>query len=165
MSPVNGSFGGIEIDIQGRGSIRVAHLVMDLNGTLALDGVLLPGTAERVDRLRHQLECHLITADTHGGAQAIASKLGCRLKLLPDTGQDVAKASYVIELGRTHCVAIGNGANDASMLAEAVLGICVIGPEGAATAAVVSSGVVCQSATDALDLLLNPLRLAATLRR
>jgi soluble P-type ATPase len=50
------------------------------------------------------------------------------------------------------------------MLKEAVLGIAVILTEGAAVETVVAADVVCTSINAALELLKNPLRLAATLR-
>jgi soluble P-type ATPase len=51
------------------------------------------------------------------------------------------------------------------MLAAAALGIAVVGPEGAAGAAVRAADVVCASIVDALDLLLDERLLVATLRR
>jgi len=41
----------IEIDIPGKGLLRLEHAVFDVNGTLALDGELLPGVAERLAAL------------------------------------------------------------------------------------------------------------------
>ena len=153
------------IDIPGVETLRLTHLVLDLNGTLATDGDLIPGTAERVRALQGHLDCHLLTADTLGTAARVATELGCRLEVVGAVGQDTAKTTYVAGLGRRQCVAIGNGANDAQMLFHAALGICVVGPEGAASTAAIASDVICSSINDALDLLLHPIRLAATLRR
>jgi soluble P-type ATPase len=50
------------------------------------------------------------------------------------------------------------------MLGEAALGIAVVGPEGAASASLAAADVVCGSILVALDLLLEPRALAATLR-
>jgi len=47
------------------------------------------------------------------------------------------------------------GANDEAMLRLAMLGIAVIGSEGAATSAVLAADIVCGSILDALDLLLD----------
>jgi soluble P-type ATPase len=76
-----------------------------------------------------------------------------------------AKGAYLRELGAAQVVALGQGANDASMLDEAALGICVLGLEGMAVEALMVGDVVAPSVLDALDLLYQPLRLAATLRR
>lgn len=157
---------GMQVAIPGGAALDLRHLVLDVNGTLSTDGVLLPGVQERIAVLAQSLECHVISADTHGTAGQIAATLGCAFTQL-GTGQaqDQAKRAFVLGLGAGSVAAVGNGRNDALMLATAALGICVIGTEGAAVAALTAADVVSASIADALDLLLNPLRLAGTLRR
>jgi P-type E1-E2 ATPase len=155
----------LEVEIPGRGVLRLAHLVLDVNGTIALDGVLLPGVAERLRALGDRLAVHLLTADTHGRQDELDRALGVRAtRLTTDRSQVEQKAERVRQLGAAEVVAVGNGANDAQMLREAALGIAVVGGEGAAVAAVREADVVVADVLAALDLLLNPRRLAATLR-
>ncbi|PKO20316.1 MAG: ATPase P [Chloroflexi bacterium HGW-Chloroflexi-1] len=155
----------IRVSIPGWHTLELAHLVLDLNGTIALDGQVLPGVAERLAALSAELTVHLVTADTQGQAAQSAERLGLHLfRIVP--GDEVGqKLSLVAQLGPAQTVAIGNGANDARMLAAAVLGIAVLGPEGLATAALQAAEVVTRRIEDALDLLLCPKRLVATLRR
>ncbi|MBN2339614.1 MAG: HAD family hydrolase [Acidobacteria bacterium] len=155
----------IAIDIPGLGPLRLRHLVLDVNGTLALDGGLIGGVGERLRRLADELEIHLVTADTFGTTDSIARSLGLRSTLIPPGGQAEAKLAYVERLGADAVAAIGNGANDARMLERAALGIAVLGPEGAATAALLAAPVAVGGIHCGLDLLLHPRRLAATLRR
>jgi soluble P-type ATPase len=61
-------------------------------------------------------------------------------------------------------VAIGNGRNDTLMLQQAALGIAVMQTGGAATTALLAGDVVTPGIVDALDLLIHPDRLKATLR-
>ena len=42
----------IQIDIPGYKTLRIKYLVLDVNGTLACDGKLVPGVKERIDQLR-----------------------------------------------------------------------------------------------------------------
>ncbi len=56
----------IALDIPGFGHLALRHLVLDFNGTLALDGVLLPGVVDRIIGLSMQLELHVLTANTTG---------------------------------------------------------------------------------------------------
>jgi soluble P-type ATPase len=70
----------------------------------------------------------------------------------------------VQRLGAGRTAAIGNGRNDEAMLRAAALGMAVVGPEGAATAAMLAADLVTNSVVDALDLLLDPATLASTLR-
>ena len=76
----------------------------------------------------------------------------------------MGKLDYVKELGCENTVCIGNGRNDRLMLKEARLGIAVILTEGVAQSTLSSADVVCTNIVSALELLLNPLRLTATLR-
>jgi P-type E1-E2 ATPase len=155
----------LEIDVPGWRSLRLAHLVLDVNGTVARDGAPLPGVAARLRALRPLLDAYLVSADTHGGLDAVAAALGVRARRIASGGEAEQKAAFVRELGATGVVAIGNGANDAAMLAEASVGIAVLGPEGLATEALGAADVLVGSIDDALDLLSQPRRLVATLRR
>jgi P-type E1-E2 ATPase len=156
----------IAIDIPGRGSYEFVRLVVDVNGTLAEDGELIPGVKERLARLQRDVEILMITADTHGQQQAIDRQLDLEAIRTEDGKPEAWQKSEVVRrLGSGSTVAIGNGANDALMLEEAALGIAVIGPEGASAAILHSADVVTRSILDALDLLISPRRLVATLRQ
>jgi P-type E1-E2 ATPase len=155
----------IEAEIPGRGTLRLGQLVLDLNGTIALDGELLPHVAERVAALRGDVEIRIASADTFGRLDAIASELGVTAaRLRAGEGEAAQKAAIVRALGADGVVAIGNGANDEAMLREAALGIAVLGREGLAVAALHAADLVVPSIADALDLLLKPRRLRASLR-
>ncbi len=146
------------------GTLHLTDLVLDFNGTLATDGLLLPDLGERLQRLGAELTLHVVTGDMHGTAAFELQGLGCRLYVLPRTDQGRIKREYVLALGAAGVVAIGNGRNDARMLQAAALGIAVLGAEGCAAPTLVAADLVARSITDALDLLLHPQRLVATLR-
>ncbi len=152
------------IDIPGREAMNIQHLVLDYNGTIAFDGKLITGVLERMLKLSGSLRIHVLTADTFGGARIELAGAPCEVAIIAPDKQDEAKADFVRELGAGQCVCIGNGANDHLMLKEAALGIAVIQEEGAACKAVGAADVVCTSINNALDLLVNPKRLTATLR-
>jgi soluble P-type ATPase len=151
----------IVVPIPGRGPLELTHLVLDVNGTLSGRGVLVEGVAGRIGRLRTQLEVMIASADTFGGSADLAARLGVDVLVVADGAE---KAALVDRLGAPSCVAIGNGANDVSMLERAILGIAVVGPEGASGRALAAADVVCRSVVEALDLLLDPRLLVATLR-
>jgi P-type E1-E2 ATPase len=154
----------ISIDIPGFRKLALAHLVSDYNGTLALDGKLLPGVAEALSSLALNIYIHVITADTFGLAKAQLAALPIRLTITPVESQAEAKLQFVSELGADTVVAIGNGRNDRKMLSAAALGIAIIQREGSAAETVASADVVSTNILDALELLDNPKRLVATLR-
>ena len=155
----------IEISIPGRGNSRITHLVFDVNGTLATDGTLITGVAEKLSLLREQVTVHLLTADTHGGQAAIDEVLGFEANRVTPGDEAVQKARCVEDYGAETTVAIGNGANDADMLNAAGIGIAVLGDEGLCVETLNAADVLVRDIHDALDLLLKPERLVATLRR
>ncbi len=150
--------------IPGWKTMSLRYLVCDYNGTLATDGKLLDGIAEKLKVLAEIFEIHVVTADTFGLAARELEGLPCRLKILPKEDQAEAKRTYVKALGAENTVAIGNGRNDRLMLQEAALGMVLMQEEGAAVATLTAADVVCPSAIAAFDLLLHPQRLTATLR-
>ena len=155
----------ISVDIPGRGSYQFAHLVLDVNGTIAEDGHLIPGVRQILQRLAQSLEIHMVTADTHGRQHAIDAELEMEaVRLEPGKPEDEQKAALVRQLGADATVAIGNGANDALMLEVAAIGIAVLEAEGTCVAAVQRADVLCRSIVSALELLQHPRRLVATLR-
>lgn len=155
----------IELSIPGRGDVSLRHVVFDVNGTLAVDGKLLDGVAERMAALAEHLEIHLLTANTHGRQAAIDAELGLTASYVQRGHEREQKAAFVKELGGAQSVAVGNGGNDAGMLSAAAVGIAVLGAEGLNVEALNNADILAASTLDALDLLLNPQRLVATLRR
>ena len=155
----------IELNIPGRGLIQLQHLVCDVNGTLAMDGQLMNGVKQRLSSLSDRLTLHMLTADTHGRQDIIDRQIGIKAVRIPPGTEAEQKAEYVDKLGAEACVAIGQGANDARMLQAAALGICVLSPEGTALASMLQADMIASDIFEALDLLENPLRIVATLRK
>jgi soluble P-type ATPase len=155
----------IDIAVPGRGILKIAHLVLDINGTIAQDGKLIPGVADRLDLLSQHIDIYIVTADTRGNAQELTRPLNTELHRVQKGAEDTQKRDLVWTLGKNTTVSIGNGANDILMLKDSLVGICVIGNEGASPKAMLVSDVVVTHVNDALDLLLTPTRLIATLRK
>jgi P-type E1-E2 ATPase len=155
----------IEIIIPGANRLQLQHLVLDVNGTIAKDGQLIEGVAELLHELRTKIDLHLVTADTHGRQEAIDRSLQLAAIRIPLQNQAQAKLRCIEQLGAEGVAAIGNGANDAAMLEHAALGILVVGPEGAAVQSLLKARVVVSDIRAALELLLFPKRLIATLRQ
>jgi soluble P-type ATPase len=154
----------IHIDIPGFGELSLAHIVFDYNGTLAVDGVPIPGVRKRLQALSTALNIHVVTADTFGKVRSEMGGVPCRVTILPLENQDTGKQEFVDALGAAATVSVGNGRNDRLMLEAAALGVAVILEEGASAVTLASADVVCKDIHGALDLLENPKRLIATLR-
>ena len=154
----------IEIDIPGRGKLILKYLVMDYNGTLAIDGILIKGVKEKLLKLSNLLDIHVVTADTFGIAASQLEDLPCSLKILGKDNQRKTKEEYITELGSSSVVSIGNGRNDSLMLKTSALGIAVIQEEGTAIETLINADITAKDINDALNLLLHTKRVIATLR-
>ncbi|MCS7003146.1 MAG: ATPase P, partial [Dehalococcoidia bacterium] len=86
----------LELAIPGWPPLTLRHLVLDLNGTIAVDGALLDGVAERLAAIGETLTVHIVTADTHGALAALQGRLpGTTLRLDDREPGGPQKARYV----------------------------------------------------------------------
>lgn len=154
----------IEITIPGGEAVALEHLVMDYNGTLALDGEVKAGVVELLATLAENLKLHVLTADTHGTVKEKVASIDCTLHVIGPGNQGKQKADYVRQLGKAHVVALGNGRNDIEMLKISALGFALLQEEGLTPATLAASSIVFTDITDALTALTRPERLVATLR-
>jgi soluble P-type ATPase len=154
----------LNIDIPDFGQLQLEHLVMDYNGTLAVDGEPILGIRRRIEKLAELVQVHVITADTFGKVTAELEGWTCSIKILGQEDQVGQKLAFVHELGPERCVCIGNGRNDRMMLEAAALGLAVMLEEGTSRECLLAADIALPGIVPALDLLLNPLRLTATLR-
>lgn len=153
-----------KISIPGRDKLILKHIVLDFNGTMALEGELIPGVEERLNKLAEIMQVHVITADTFGTVKDACKDINCTVQVLTEEPGNREKLKFISRLGAGHCVTVGNGANDALMLEGSALGIVMIGPEGTAIKALLAADVAARDILDSLDMLLHPRRLVATLR-
>ena len=154
---------GVEVAIPGRKRpLRIEHVVFDFNGTLAVEGRLVRGVAARLKALAARADVVVMTADTFGmvGRALAGSPVAVHI-----VRGGAEKRRFVESLGCRTVAAVGNGANDVPMLRAAGLGIAVLGDEGTSGEAVRVATVVARDINVAIDLLLKPQRLVATLRR
>ena len=152
----------ITVAMPGHFPLVLSLVMLDFTGTLARDGILLPGAAARLRRLSGQVKVVVATADTMGRAEQALKGLPVDIRFIK-TGAE--KARLLERFGASRAAAIGNGRNDVEIIRKVALGIAVIGPEGACGKLVAAADVVVHDVRDAFDLLLKPLRLIATLRK
>lgn len=153
----------LTIKIPGREEMTLSHLILDYNGTIAEDGLIIESIRPRLAQLCEKLSIYVITADTHGTAAQRCQGLPLQVLTFPTTQVGQIKADEAKKL-TGGVVTIGNGFNDIQMSDAADLSICVIGREGCCGALLAHTDVVVTSIEDALDLLLKSGRLRATLR-
>ena len=153
------------IDIPNYKKLEIAHIVFDYNGTIAKDGIVLPEIKALFAQLRETYSLYVITADTFGSVKEQVSKFGCETVILSSDDHTAEKAAFIQQLGADRCIALGNGNNDAKMLETAALGIAILGDEGCSKETMLNADILCKSVYEALELLIYPKRLIATLRK
>lgn len=154
----------IEINIPGREeTLRIRAVALDYNGTIARDGLLLEGAADRIRQLTPLVDVYVLTADTYGTVAQQCEGLGVTVKTFPRAGAALCKEEIVRGLGAGVC-AVGNGFNDIQMFDAAELALAVLEKEGVCAALLPHADVLVTAPEDALDLLLRSDRLRATLR-
>ncbi|RUR10670.1 HAD family hydrolase [Legionella sp. km772] len=154
----------ISISIPKFADLNLHYALIDFNGTLAVDGRLIDGIEEQLNKLAEHLDIHIITGDGMGTAKQELANVRCILTITPAEDQGITKQNYLHQLNPNATVAIGNGRNDQFILKESALGIAILGDEGLATEAILAADLVVPSIDIALALLNNPKRLKASLR-
>ena len=155
----------IEITIPGKRNYTIENLILDLNGTIALDGTIIKGVRKKLALLSQKLDVIVVTADTNKNAERLLRDLPVTVYTIEEAEENNQKLGVVLQKGKNNTISIGNGCNDVSMLRESAIGICTVGGEGASAEAMIASDLVIPTINDALDLLLKPHRLKATLRK
>lgn len=151
------------IDIPGWAKLDIQYVVLDYNGTIAVDGLLIPELAERLERLTQLVEVHVLTADTFGTVREQCAPFDVQVDVFPSDNAADSKREVVTSLPGGVCC-FGNGFNDRLMFQEADLAVAIMEREGACVTSINCADVLVSHAEDAFDLLLNPKRLVATLR-
>ena len=153
----------LQIDIPGKGTLHLHTLLLDYNGTIAADGALIPGIAEKIHTLQKDLRVLVLTADTYGTVTQACGQEQIEVRTFPQAGAAACKAEIASSFA-PGVVCLGNGWNDMEMFDASDLAIAVIDREGMCAALLSHADVLVTSPADGLDLLLKPDRLRATLR-
>jgi soluble P-type ATPase len=155
----------IKFDMPDGSLVEIRDVVLDFNGTIAKDGFIVPGVAERLQQLSERgVNIFVITANTNGTAREQCKKLPVTVEICEGADVGERKKNLVQKIGGHWTAAIGNGNNDMAMFGESGLSISIVGDEGCFTKSLLASDIVVKDILDALDLLLHENRLKATLR-
>lgn len=155
-----------EVNIPKFGTIKIKNIIFDMNGTIQFKGQVSDEIVKKFNELKKHYNVYLVSSDTRGNLSNIAQKLGVDyIKIAPTNITDAEeKNNVLLKLGKEQTIAVGNGNNDALMLKNALLGIAIIGSEGASSKSILNSNVVFTDPLSAIDFLLDEKIMIATLR-
>lgn len=154
----------IAFSVPGRGEFHIANIVLDYNGTIAADGLILEEIKPLLSALREEANLFVITADTYGTAARECSALGLEVKTFPRADIASCKRQLIEELGPETTAAFGNGCNDVLMFQAAALSVAVLEEEGMYAPLLCHADILVRSMKEGLNLLLHTSRIAADLR-
>ena len=155
----------VSIDIPGKGKMNIENLVLDFNGTIAYDGNIKNGIREKIQRVHEMgITVYILTADTYHQAAEQCKDMPITLEIFDVDNAALSKREIVNNIDSKLTMTIGNGNNDVEMFEESILSVAVIGDEGCAVKAIFAADIITNNIDDAIDLLLNPHRIKATLR-
>jgi len=153
----------IFIQRPGQEPLDIDFILIDFEGTLASDHRVHPKAKDKINLLSKRTKIYILAKEEKEVAEEALRRVKAEIFHLTEGGTSEQKLNLLRQLGPTKTLAIGNGVDDAPVLEEAGLGICVIGREGTSIEAVKRADVVVSDILDALDFLLKPLRQKATL--
>ena len=151
-------------EIPGRDNIEIKNIVFDYNGTIAVDGKLIAGVQELINKLSESANIYILTADTYGTVEKECKGINAKVLTFPKENAGESKKEIVKNLSGSNTVCLGNGFNDIPMFLEAILSIGIIEGEGISGKLLSKADIVARSIMEALEILLNKNMIKATLR-
>ena len=152
----------IAIQRAGQEPLEIDFILLDFEGTLASDRRVHPKAKDKINLLSKRTRIYILAKEEER-VMEVLKRVKAEIIFLKEEESSQEKLNLLHQLGATKTVAIGNGLDDAPMIDEAGLGICVIGREGTAGETMQKADVLFPDLLDALDFLLKPLRQKATL--
>jgi soluble P-type ATPase len=153
----------ILIQRPGEEPLEIEFILLDFEGTLVQDRRVHPKAKDKINLLSKRTKIYILTKGEEERIGEILKKLEVEMIYLKEGEASGRKLDLLRQLGAKRSVAIGNGVDDAPMMEEAALGICILGKEGASAEVLKKADVIMTNIIDALDFLLKPLRQKATL--
>jgi soluble P-type ATPase len=155
----------ISIQRSGMENLDIHYVLIDFEGTLAMDSRVHPKAKEKVNLLSKRANIYILTKSNREKVEKSLRKMKVDIVYVTEGDASQQKLNVLQRLGPHLTAVIGNGLDDLQMMDQAGLGMCVIGKEGSSAEAVAKADLVVTNVLDALDFLLKPLRQSAILGR
>lgn len=141
------------LNIPGSGILEIKTIILDLNGTLAIAGMVPAGVKDQIEALKSKgMRIVLLTGNTRNDADELAAELSIEWKL---TKSAEDKRRLALELDPDTCASIGNGLIDLELMKTVALRIVTLQAEGVHIQTLLNSDIIIPTINDALDLFLD----------
>jgi soluble P-type ATPase len=153
----------ISIQRSGLPTIEIDFILLDFEGTVASDRRVHPKVKDKINLLSKRAKIYILARGEKEAVEDMLRNVKAETVYFKEGRVSQEKLDFIRRLGTERTIAVGNGADDALMIAEAGIGICVISKEGTSTEMLRHAKVVFSNILDALDFMLKPLRQTTTL--
>ena len=148
--------------LQGNQILEITTIVLDLNGTLAVSGLIPDGVKVRINQLKKiGIDVVLFSGDKRGNARSLADDLGISFT---KSRTAMEKEKFFLQYDPKKTAAIGNARIDNGKFKHAAVSVGTIQAEGLHTGVLRYVDILVPSILDALDLFIDPNSLCATLK-
>jgi len=142
--------------------IEINTIVLDLNGTLAVKGIVAEKTKLLIRELKNlDYKVVLISGDIRGNAKTIANELEIELLLGKNSAE---KALRMQSFSKENTAAIGNARIDIGTFENSILSVATLQSEGIHTGILKHVDIIVPSIDDALNLFIEKKSIEGTLR-
>ena len=147
----------------GVGEIELENIILDLNGTLTIDGKLVEGVKEQILKLKELgYKIYLFSGDVRGNAAQLAQELDIEVHRAANS-QEKEVLTKKLDVNKT--VAIGNARIDIGTFIPCKLRIATLQSEGIHASIINYVDIIVPSINDALNLLIDPIIFNATMHK
>lgn len=153
-------------DVPEIGKIEIRTIILDLNGTLSVNGKVPKGVKEKLKKLRELRELKykiiLFSADQRGTAKKLCKNLNIDFIRTKNSDE---KESTILKLNPETCASIGNARIDIGTFKHAKISILTLQSEGIHAETIKYADIIVPSINDALSLLIDKDTFCATMRK
>lgn len=153
----------MKYQVPGVGTIEIKTIILDLNGTLSVNGKIPDGVKERFEKLKNLgIKVILFTADQRGTAEDLCKEYEIDfVRTKNGEEKETAMKNYDPET----TAAIGNARIDIGTFRHAKVSVATLQAEGIHADIISSVDVIVPSINDALDFFIDPDTFSATMRK
>lgn len=145
--------------------LEIDSLLIDFEGTLAMDGRVHPKVKDKLNLLAKRVQISILIGEETEKVKEALKRVKAEIVPVAEGQASQEKLRWLHRLGPNRTAAIGNGFDDGELLEKAALGLAVLSREGTAASTWIKADLLFPTLLDALDFLLKPLRQKATLKR
>jgi P-type E1-E2 ATPase len=145
------------------GEIEIKTIILDLNGTLSVNGKIPDGVKDKLKKLNELgVKVVLFTGDQRGTAEELCEELGMDFVR---TKSGVEKGEAMKKYDSETTAAIGNARIDIPTFKHAKVSVATLQAEGIHAEVVNNVDVVVPTINDALNFFIDPDTFSATMRK